>query len=694
MGEILRHFNIYRNTFDQIKKKYPHNEFTFIELGNFLTDISQFRDPYANFNAKKLVWEKAPPLIRNIIGLDKWIDDLFGKPENRYGHLANYFYNVCRAITHLAFSDDIPKKNEKDNSLLLNEDFLEIDPLPSKEVDDVFKMFFTQYYPHEHLDMPDFNLLGGRKTKNEDKDYDIGTVNSVRINGKEKKVGLAKYLEEQLEYIAEELSEIERGLSETNLSQIEKRNLFVRLGTVLHPIEDYFFHSNYVELNLWNFLQNSRPTTENENDYLIWFYNRSLEIYNTFNGYKNFKENYNQHISRWRRKLIRRLRFPIFDKSSTAEFGKPSKIVSQEAINIIYTGGFGSNDMFHTMISALENTQKLLIRYEQKYDNAPEELKGVAPDVNTNKLIECDLILIKTFFNSAYREELGKDKDKLAEAQIKHMEQVQGNDYTDKINELYNQGYINLQGKESLLNALSIDKQFEVDYPVISKIISGVGGFLIEFLVTSQIKVDESRAKSIELDKGAVVKRSSNDFAVQVPNNINFTGLDSVLILDLPTDNDSSGEEIGNHTLMAKDTPNSQPLYEDANFLAKYASLTIATFIFDKKHVSNLTTETLGNNNISKLDWKNILRQLLRYPVARNDMWEIELLKKHRQKNTTLSDIDSFSTDNKVVLEDVTNSKIKPIFIGFKRVPLPVKKKALEEKYKMLEKIAQEQYKP
>jgi len=679
MGEISRHYEIYRNTFEQIKQKYAKNQYTFVELGNFLTDISQFRDPYANFSAKKRVWEKAPIIIRNIVGFDLWIDDLFGKPEKRYGHLADYFFNICRGITHMAFSDDIPKKNNKDNAFYLNHLFANLEPVPAKDVDEVFYNFFTQYYPHEHLDMPDFYLLNGYKSKNEDKDYDIGTTNLYRINGKDEKVGLAKYLGEQIEFIAEELSEIEQGISDNNLSPQQKRDLFVRLGKTLHPIEDYFFHSNYVELNLFNYLKNSRSSAETDEEYLYWFYKRALEIYNTFSCYKGSSDDYNKDKLLWQRKLIRRMRFPLFEKNTGNELGAPDKTDSLESLNKIYTGGFGSNDMFHTMISALENIEKMF-----------SKSWGILATNSTSQevLDSIDLVLIKTFFNMDYRTELGKDESKLSEAQALHLQQVQGDDYINKINEIFEKGFLNQQARESFLIAIDIDRQFQKEYSLISGQVAGVGGFLIEFLVTSQKEVNESGQKISELAPKEIIIKNKNYNTDELQNNPNIKMFD----LDLPTDNGASAEEIGNHTLMAKDTPKSQPLYEDANFLAKYASLTVASFIFDKKYVSDYLNGTIGISNGSKLDWKNILRQLLRYPMARNSMWETELLLKHRQKNTNTKY--GKSSDDKVVLADVSNNKIKPVFQGLVRMPLHAKKKSLEEKYRMLEKVAQKQYKP
>ena len=58
MGDVKRHAEVFHNTIEKIGSLRPDEEYTYVELGNFLTDVSQFRDPFANMLAKRTIWGK------------------------------------------------------------------------------------------------------------------------------------------------------------------------------------------------------------------------------------------------------------------------------------------------------------------------------------------------------------------------------------------------------------------------------------------------------------------------------------------------------------------------------------------------------------------------------------------------------------------------------------------------------------
>jgi hypothetical protein len=95
-------------------------------------------------------------------------------------------------------------------------------------------------------------------------------------------------------------------------------------------------------------------------------------------------------------------------------------------------------------------------------------------------------------------------------------------------------------------------------------------------------------------------------------------------VLDERTDNGASGEAIGTHTLLSKDTPKSQPLHEDAEVLAKYASLAVAHLML--REINDNPDTGTG------LDWDRILQHLIRFPHARPGMWETQALGFFRQR--------------------------------------------------------------
>ena len=64
MGDISRHRDIYFNTRGAIppslldKCRRQAGDLTYLELGNYMTDVSQFRDPVSYIFAKRRVWKK------------------------------------------------------------------------------------------------------------------------------------------------------------------------------------------------------------------------------------------------------------------------------------------------------------------------------------------------------------------------------------------------------------------------------------------------------------------------------------------------------------------------------------------------------------------------------------------------------------------------------------------------------------
>jgi hypothetical protein len=155
MGDIATHKEIVLHMIPQLNQISPAENYTYIEFGNFLTDISQFRDPVSFLNAKKLVtaggFISHPLLCQQLSGflgsgnLFGWADAVFGKPtpeDKRHGKLPEFFRLLCRAVAHIKFSADSTHR-EKD-----------LTPLSATEVDRVLDAAFTQYYPHEHVDYP------------------------------------------------------------------------------------------------------------------------------------------------------------------------------------------------------------------------------------------------------------------------------------------------------------------------------------------------------------------------------------------------------------------------------------------------------------------------------------------------------------------------------------------------------------
>ncbi len=677
MGEIKRHGEIYKYYQEKIRDIRGDEDYAFMELGNFLTDISQFRDPYAHLSAKKTIFNQARAAFREnpyVIGtnivlagvalipsiidfIDKknksgaaksalavsslliteyilfpiaaigfgkatqWMDVLMGKatPKNRrYGKLAQFFEQLCLGITHIIFADDIPKRARIDT--MLPGMFSGIN-IASAEIDRVFKggghndesRSYTQYYPHEHVDFPPYTESGiARQRKRR---YQKG------------RRGLIIYLEEQLKYIVEELILIEYDWKKFKRTSSQNRNrhdVLARMGHILHAVEDYFFHSNYVELRLWNELKATRSSMSVES-FENWFAEHALDNYRNYKvdnppdsegGYSkaydfssphNYSEDAeeNRRIreivggkTRWLRKLYRRLRYPLFKSKSDQ-----STDDSKPAYDLIYTGGFGEKDMFHTMIGAIGNLEFVVEDIDKyiKRANTPGNPENIAQDelpFNT-PISESELVLMQALFNETYRREMVEDADILAARQREHRVQLEEGKYEDGITKLKERGYLNDQAEEAFRKAfeidLKMDKQFQSS---LSDAVGGVGRFLLQFLTMAQKDFDISIKRSVELDRRG--KRE---------------------ILNKASDNGASGETVGNHSVLAKDTPKSQPLFEEARALATMASTIVATI---------MTTEIQNGGANRGIRWSSIIRHLLRFPHINPNMWEREVLETFR----------------------------------------------------------------
>jgi hypothetical protein len=70
MGNLSLHSEVYKYVINQLSKIRPKEEYVYIALGNFLTDLDQFRDPYSNFRAKE---RKSPSVLTlPILGFLPW----------------------------------------------------------------------------------------------------------------------------------------------------------------------------------------------------------------------------------------------------------------------------------------------------------------------------------------------------------------------------------------------------------------------------------------------------------------------------------------------------------------------------------------------------------------------------------------------------------------------------------------------
>ncbi len=638
MGEIMRHAEVFHNTMEKIGSLRTDEEFTYLELGNFLTDISQFRDPFAHMMAKRTIWREIVQvlweeieqrlggeivrafrhpstgysggrpynspgnlegLILGGVGIDDWVNQLMGEYEpsaKRYGKLAQYFEKICLGITHVVFANDIGRRETLRS--MLPPQFREMELIPPEEIERIYGRFFTQYYPHEHCDYPPYVMDGQQRARN-----------SMYQRGDR---GVIGFVDDYLQFLSEDLSKLELQWKERrreSKTSHGRHDILVSFGKLLHVIEDYFFHSNYTELHLWK-AERRRHSSESEEVFKARFARDALRSYRNYPGYD---PGYNPPASgadpeagshtQWRRRLMRRLRYPLYERSnqlSTSESGS--------SLEVVYPGGFESTDMLHTMAGALEGLEALLVGFDSFFANqvVPQDLRNCLRLQNLGPLRDSHLVLIRTLFNKDERALMYRDKSHLESQLTSHTQQINSGDYERNIECLQQAGFLNDQAAQALLSAFNIDKAAMN----MNSYLPGCSGFLIKLLVKAQKELDDSRRESERLNR------------------------DERNVLDERTNNGASGETIGTHTLLSKDTEKSQPLHEDAEILAKFASLAV---------VQLMLTEIKDNPNIlTGLDWDRILKHLIRFPDARNNMWETQALAffRSRGSNPSYTEVD------------------------------------------------------
>lgn len=600
MGDLHRHAEIFRHVHRTVAPLRPDEDWICLEFGNYLTDISQFRDPFANMLAKRTVWGQGlgsfglfalVPVIGTLVSeailnwavdLDEWIDRMFGvhePAEKRHGKLAAYFKDVFEGVTHLVFADDV--KEAAVWHPLLAPALGDIERLPSAEVTRLYRALFTQYYPHEHTDFPPYVLYGESRVNH--RLYRKGPH------------GLSAYLEEYTDYLSESLSKLEvewKEASRAAKGDPRRHDVLARLGKALHGMEDYYFHSNHLELHLWNELRRGRPKGETEEEYRRWFAanvaSHWLPPERTGAPEPGAAEDRPSRAHQVRAHL-RRLRYPLYRPVNTLD---PEK--SEPATGILFTAGFDKKDLFHTLSLALESMEGALARLEHLFVRLPEDMQTTHGSKRPTRLHDSELVLLRVLFNKEERSRMGRDEDYLKKRLAIHVKQLGDGLYEKGIAHLHGSGYLNDAARDSWLRAIATDREME-DF---GDLTPGVSGFLINLLAQGQQELERSRRLSRQFD-------TARDFG---PGNS----------LDTRSDNGASGEHIGTHTLMSKDTAKSLPVHEETRRLARFASMAVARHLVTEV---NTNPSTAGG-----LDWDRILRHYLRFPSAGAAMWESQVL--------------------------------------------------------------------
>jgi hypothetical protein len=762
MGDISRHRDIYLFTKDAVAPRLltgaqlTAGDLAYLELGNYLTDVSQFRDPVTYIFAKQRIWrenvlpkvEEALPsravtalvgalaigageglkrllagtvgdvaqgagigvgalaalmatlpadLVADLVGADTWIDALLGMPidrspppppgaeppgalrlealrkrdEKHYGYLGQFFQHFIEGTTHMLFADDVAKRS-KDN-------WGRVSPIPVNRVSEIYAEFFTQYFPHEHSDQPPYiwdaskrpahpNLYGPSRRQRNLVDGAVGVMNVVDTF--------------YVGYLAEGLAQVEAEWQAlTRADQADRQRLLVKTGKLLHGIEDWFFHSNVVELLALRSFRPEQGEDESDEAFLKRFVTDVATKRPEFTAADPIEKR------RLARRLYRRLRYPTYDAGTRVEsYGRLSTRPSTSSVHHAYPAFPSSADTAHTLLHALGSLETkatgsademppwLTAALEQKGVELPPALeqltRPLAMSLLVRELREW-IPLVLTLLNESERQRLvanvapehwplnggappprATEKTEIQLQQERHRKALQPREteggrtesnYEQFVRYLVERDFLNASGQRAMVTAFDVDRRSEqlpTDAP-------GCGGFLMEFGLELQEKLDAGRAAVDRLN------RSSDDTFGQA------------------SDNGAFNEIVGSHSLMSKDTLTSVPFFEDARVLASVASSAVFTILLQQVAAPQADRQ---------IAWAQVLHHLIRFP-SRNGGWERRALAMFadNQQIPGFDDLPEFAR-----LAAASMTPVIPPAAASDR-PAQTKRAALEERYNRLE---------
>lgn len=551
MGSISTHAEITRAVKAEMQQSMPNLDYYYLELGNFLTDVSQFRDPYSYVKLKFKIRDELN-FIRSIIS-PAYLNVIFGNNATLPydGALSRYFEKFIKGLT------------------------IQMASTMQQNIDETERIFtdnFTQYYPHEHVDFPpvnNFSLLRSSRR------FQLTTDEVM------------PYLKDYIWYIAVELSKVEqrwKAIQANNRSAHEVHNILADLGNVLHSIEDFFFHSNFTEILYYNKKLNStvalaptlvrsgmsynriprRSTNELLNGQLNRLFGSTLPLDN----------NFQRRLIYYKRKFFRRLRYPKYLNGGRQLSVSPRE--SLDGSRTVFTGGFGENDIFHTLFDALTGLES---RFELPF-NLPNgnQINIQAPWEGSG------LVLFENILSNEKRERLRTDHAYFDSVENLHKQQLRNNEYQRLIRR---NSHLSTHTKSLWIQAFDIDK--DVSSMAFGQT-PGVGGLLLNLVQRMQQEAHDNTSSLTRNHR----------------------------ILDYRTNNGASSDQIGNHTLMSKDTSNSQPFRKESLAMAKFVSSSIGSI---------MAQEWSENRNRRAIYWNGILNSFLKFPqYNQNGNWESILL--------------------------------------------------------------------
>ena len=600
----------------------------------------------------------------DIGGADEWIDLMFGTPLEKtpgdlaktlaelqkrdakhYGYVGEFFRHFIEGITHMLFADDVTNKAEGEWGKLAR--------IPEKSVSDVFEKFFTQYYPHEHTDQPPYVWDASRRPARTDwygpsrrqvtlVDKDIGVMNAVDVH--------------YVQYLSEGLSDLEQDWRKIKDGDVDgRRQMLVRLGKLLHGIEDWYFHSNVVELIRLRGHTPPQGADETSEDFLKRFVEELPKTDPEFKAIADPGE-----IVRLKRRLYRRLRFPAYERGNKNNSGGilSKTKMSTLSLHFAYPAFPSQQDTAHTLLHAMENLErklhgsggppkfepwmlcaatKLLTSRDpdaqrlldqkaaERGTTASAVMAARAPGTTGPARALSDLVLfdvmrewvplVITLLSESERQRLVANVHHLkwppsSGVTVGPEAGPRGPEETDRQLERHQ---LALKPKPNVHGRTENNYERAARYVVECGYfnVSGRNALVKAFQInqTSQKILEGAPGSGGFLVKFAIELQRALDDGDVATETLNKK---KESIHDQASDNGAFNEIIGSHSLMSKDTLTSPPFFDDAKVLASLASSSVFHIMLEQ--ISAPASDR-------RLPWKPILHHLIRYPVKTGG-WE------------------------------------------------------------------------
>jgi hypothetical protein len=551
MGDTTTHKEIALQVIPLLREARPDDEMYYFELGNWMTDLSQFRDPTAMVGAKQTIFDQKTNFLTRGLGavvmdFDGYLDDLMGTPGPQGGLLAAWFREMCLAATI--------------------EKFRKASSITPARLEALYGDLFTQYYPHEHMDFPPWprhDIIGERKPST----WSIHQCPQPPTPGGGRK--LYDYQEEQLIYISDLLTVIEQKWARqpsTPDTQDERERVLTRFGHASHAMEDFFFHSNFIEA-AWDLKGGALPFTEDQSG----------------DDDDDHEEKGPRNPHREKRRYHRRLQSPV---------GKGDDLSTEtsEEMDQVYTGYFGAKDIYHTFMDAIKGLKK-------EFPEGEPLLKNIDKQEDEGKI----------------------DKEQVRKDEMKyHKDILFANGYETGLQLKLAQNKIDQRTYDAVQRACEMDRNLWKKY---SKVDLGISGFVMTLLNLAKDEMEKAQSVWSKLDnQGAEIETPC------------------------PTDNGASNENIGSHSLMAKDSVRKHPLRNEAFNVASVIALYVAKRMIAREHHNKPVARSVnlppaesdgGASNtvdVQAIDWLHVLQHFVSHPaeseLVDGDAWWKGQLKK------------------------------------------------------------------